>query len=109
MSQAALKNLRSEQTPENAPIFLLRHGDHRVYWVGIREETAFRCNVYLIVDGDRVILVNTGNRSFFPVVRDAVTRALGDNASVTDIVLCHQDPDVAASMVDWLELVPPRV
>lgn len=106
MSHAVLKPLKSNQAPENPPVLLLENGEHRVYWLGNREETAFRCNVYLIADGDRAILIDPGNRGFFPEVRRGVQQVLGEDASITDLVLCHQDPDVAASMVDWLEINP---
>jgi flavorubredoxin len=106
MSKGAAYALLNTKLAEGPPLLLLQHGDHRIYWLGIQDETAFRCNVYLIVDGHRVILVDPGNRSFFPAVREALQRALGNERAVTDIILCHQDPDVAASMVDWLDVDP---
>jgi flavorubredoxin len=106
MPQAALNSLHSHQTVENVPILLLQKGDHQIYWLGIQEETVFRCNIYLIIDGDRAILIDPGNRSLFPNVHNAARHLLGEDMSITDIVLCHQDPDVAASMVDWLGINP---
>lgn len=87
------------------PIELFHAGEHAVYWLGIAEETAFRCNTYLIVDGDVALLVDPGSRHHFDVVRDRVAEVL-DPRAVTGMVLCHQDPDVAASMVEWLDLAP---
>lgn len=88
---------------EKTPLFEL--DSHAVYWLGITDETAFRCNTYLIVDHDQVILVDPGSRSYFPQVRDRVAQVV-DPSRITGLVICHQDPDVGASMVDWLEVNP---
>lgn len=87
------------------PTVLFAESDHAIYWLGIDEETAFRCNVYLIRDGDAAFLVDPGNRGFFPAVKARVAQIM-DPAGITGMVLCHQDPDVAASMVDWLDVNP---
>ncbi|HEY1931112.1 MAG TPA: MBL fold metallo-hydrolase [Acetobacteraceae bacterium] len=80
-------------------------GDHAIYWLGITDATAFRCNTYLIADGDQFLLVDPGSRSFFQQVRDRVAQVV-DPSRITGLVICHQDPDVGASMVDWLDIVP---
>lgn len=87
------------------PTPLYQDGDRGVYWLGITDETAFRCNTYLIKDQGEVILVDPGSRAFFDQVR-ARTAQIVDPARVTGMILCHQDPDVAASMVDWLDVNP---
>lgn len=87
------------------PTPLFGGDEHAIYWLGISEETAFRCNAYLIRDGDQAILVDPGSRAFFGQVRDRVAQIVEPSA-ITGMVLCHQDPDVAASMVDWLEVNP---
>jgi flavorubredoxin len=87
------------------PTVLYQAGEHAVYWLGITDETAFRCNVYLVRDGDEAILVDPGNRNFFPQVRDRVAQIIQPQ-QVTGMILCHEDPDVAASMVDWLDINP---
>jgi flavorubredoxin len=101
-----------EQTPfkdisiaMEQPTVLFDHGRHAVYWLGISEETAFRCNVYLVRDGQEAILIDPGNRAYFGQVKRRVAQIMAPE-SVTGIVVCHQDPDVAASMVDWLEINP---
>lgn len=82
---------------------LYEDGDYQVFWLGIDNETAFRCNVYMIKSGNEALIVDPGSRGFFGEVK---RRAL-EVASIDEIkglILCHQDPDVAASMVDWLDL-----
>jgi len=87
------------------PTILFQQGEHTVYWLGISDQTAFRCNVYLIRDGDEAIIFDPGSRSFFEQIKSRVAQIMPPE-NMTSMVLCHQDPDVAASMVDWLELVP---
>jgi flavorubredoxin len=93
-------------TPDlSTPTRLFQSGDHAVYWLGLSEETAFRCNVYLIVDGEMALLVDPGDRRSFGAIKARVAQIIPPE-KVTGMVLCHQDPDVAASMVDWLALNP---
>ncbi len=87
------------------PTLLYARGERAIYWLGIAEETAFRCNTYLLRDGEEAILVDPGGRLHFQQVRESVSRILPPER-VTGMVLCHQDPDVAASMIEWLELNP---
>lgn len=89
----------------NEPTLLYQQDTHAVYWLGITDETAFRCNAYLIVDGDEAIIVDPGSRSYFEQVKQRVAQIMTPE-SITGMILCHQDPDVAASVVDWLELNP---
>jgi flavorubredoxin len=78
---------------------------HAVYWLGNAEPSAFRTNAYLIVDGDQALLIDPGNRTCFSEARERVAQVV-DPASVSGMILCHQDPDVAASMPDWLAINP---
>lgn len=93
------------QVDISKPTLLYASGDHRIYWLGITDETAFRCNAYMICDGTETILVDPGSKSFFPQVRQRVAQILPPE-QVSGMILCHQDPDVAASMVDWLDTNP---
>ncbi|HKI62658.1 MAG TPA: MBL fold metallo-hydrolase [Mariprofundaceae bacterium] len=87
------------------PTLLYEADGHAVYWLGNNEPSAFRTNVYLIRDGDVCLLVDPGNRSSFDQIKDRVAQILPPE-SVTGMVVCHQDPDVAASLPDWLEINP---
>lgn len=87
------------------PTLLFESDHHAVYWLGITEETTFRCNVYLITDGDEGIIIDPGSRIYFEQVRSRVAQVMAPER-LSAMVLCHQDPDVAASMVDWLTTNP---
>ncbi|MFT5660217.1 MAG: flavorubredoxin [Sulfurimonas sp.] len=84
---------------------LYKNEGHEIYWLGIDDETAFRCNAYLIKDNDEYIIVDPGSRSFFAQVQERVSQ-ITDLKNVKGLILCHQDPDVAASMIDWLDFNP---
>jgi flavorubredoxin len=87
------------------PIVLYEEENHKIYWLGIVEDSAFRCNVYLIQSGDDLIIVDPGDRASFEDIKSNVDK-IADSSKVTALILCHQDPDVAASMVDWLDVNP---
>lgn len=105
MELAELNTLFENDGFLEKPTLLYQKGDHAIYWIGVVEETAFRCNVYLIKSGRDVILVDPGNRNFFENVKARVAQ-ITDPANVTGMIICHQDPDVGASMVDWLDFKP---
>ncbi len=87
------------------PVRLFAEADHSVYWVGTIDDSAFRCNTYLIIDGNEGYLVDPGNRRHFNQVRSHVSELIEPHR-VSGLIICHQDPDVAASFGDWLTLNP---
>jgi len=89
----------------NSPTVLYQQHEHALYWLGINEPTAFRTNCYLLRDGEPTFLFDPGNRSYFSQVRSRVAQIMPPE-QVTDIIATHQDPDVIASLGDWLEINP---
>ncbi|MCB1734954.1 MAG: MBL fold metallo-hydrolase [Gammaproteobacteria bacterium] len=87
------------------PTRIYATGGHQVFWLGITDETAFRCNTYLIKDGEQAVLFDPGSRRYFDQVRERVAQILPPT-EITAMVISHQDPDIAASMIDWLDLNP---
>lgn len=98
-------NLSSANMNLEHPTTLYDSGGHNIYWLGITDETAFRCNTYLILDRHEAILVDPGSKQYFSRVRQRVEQIIPPQ-NVSGMVLCHQDPDVAASMIDWLDVNP---
>jgi len=87
------------------PTILFQDADHSIYWLGIPEDTAFRCNAYLILDREEALIIDPGGRQAFEFVKKRVAQIILPE-NITGMILCHQDPDVAASMADWLEFNP---
>jgi flavorubredoxin len=95
-----------ELNPDTShPVLLYNHENHQIYWLGIPEHTAFRSNTYLLKSGDQALLFDPGHRAYFGRVLERVKQIIDPN-QILGIVLCHQDPDVAASIVDWLQFNP---
>lgn len=86
---------------DSKPVLLFESGGHAIYWLGITEDTVFRCNTYLIKNGSEAILVDPGGEAAFAQVYARVSQIM-EPADVTGMILCHQDPDVAGSMLEWL-------
>lgn len=78
---------------------------HRVYWVGALEDTAFHSNAYLIVSGQQAYLVDPGGKHNFSQVKSRVAKILPPEM-VTHIIVHHQDPDLCASIPDWVGVNP---
>ena len=77
--------------------------DYQIFWLGIDNETAFRCNVYLIKSGDEALIIDPGSREFFEKVKQRALEVV-KLENIKGLILCHQDPDVSASMIDWLDI-----
>ena len=105
MKNVSAAELSGIQLDMLRPTPVYRQGDHAVYWLGITDETAFRCNCYLIADGDQAIIIDPGSRVFFQQVWDRVGQILPQQ-QVCGMIISHQDPDIAASMCDWLDRIP---
>ncbi len=106
MSENFIPELAKGNTDlSSEPVLLYQKNDHLVYWMGVPEDNAFRTNVYLIVEGDECIIVDPGSRPYFEVLKENISK-LGYLDKVIGLILCHQDPDVAASMYDWLKFKP---
>jgi len=101
-----IAQLAAHPPPVDQPVCLYGSADHSVYWVGSAEPSPFRCNAYLVIDGDHAILLDPGSSSHhFEQVRDRVATLI-DPKQVTHIVAHHQDADVISSLPDWLALNP---
>ena len=87
------------------PQLLFEEGDHRIYWLGMGSATAFRCNTYMVVGGGEALLVDPGGRDTFQEIRRRVAELIALD-QLKGLILSHQDPDVAASMHQWLQLIP---
>ncbi len=85
----------------SSPILLFEKGGHKIYWLGFNVPDAFRTNIYLIVDGDEAIIVDPGNKSFYPKLQEELKK-LGYHDKIVGGIFCHQDPDVAGSVKEWV-------
>lgn len=103
MSKNLITNNINTTVDTKSPVLLFESQNHKIYWMGIEEETAFRCNVYLIEDEDEFIIVDPGSRLYHEELKKRVSTIVNPE-KITGLILSHQDPDVAASMVDWINI-----
>lgn len=103
--QLDIETIELRDVVEDKPVLLYQCAGHAIYWLGISEETAFRCNTYLILDGQQGIVVDPGGRQYFKQVRERIEQVMPVE-HLAGMILCHQDPDVAGSMVEWLDVNP---
>ena len=47
------------------PTPLYQDDQHTIYWLGVPGLGAFRCNTYLILDGQEAIIVDPGGRGAY--------------------------------------------
>lgn len=87
----------------------ISHGDHHQFiWLGSGDpdtEKGVASNQYAIIDSGEAMLLDPGGYHVFDRVFANVTR-LAKPDQITRALLSHQDPDVVASIVSWLEVQP---
>ncbi len=83
------------------PLLLFEKGEHKIFWLGMAIADAFRTNIYLMVDGKEAILIDPGNKAFYSTLYQRIEQ-LGLSDLLTGAIFCHQDPDVAGSIADWI-------
>lgn len=83
-------------------------GGHK--WIAIvrdpnRPEFLIDTNEYLVIDGDKAILLDPGGNEIFPAVFSALSTEF-DPRKIDQVFASHQDPDIISSLSLWLEFNP---
>lgn len=74
-------------------------------WIGFEDKSAgFRCNPYLLVDGDEAILFDPGSVQHFPIVLSKLVKLISFD-QISHIVVTHQDPDLCGAIPKFEELI----
>lgn len=87
---------------------LFEGADHSFIWLGAGDpalERGIASNQYLIVDGGEAMLLDPGGYHVFERVFDNTLERIHPD-HITRLFLSHQDPDITASLVSWLEVKP---
>ncbi|MDD4604338.1 MAG: hypothetical protein PHF97_11105 [Bacteroidales bacterium] len=87
------------------PALLFQQDRHALYWLGVPEDSAFRCNCYLIVDGEEGILIYPGGKTEFEFVQSSIEKVL-PLTNLMGMIICQPDPDETSAIIDWLKLNP---
>ncbi|MFA6413011.1 MAG: MBL fold metallo-hydrolase [Syntrophales bacterium] len=76
-----------------------------IYWVGFHEERSnLHCNPYLIVAGDRAVLIDGGSRPDFAVVMMKILQTGITPEQITALIYHHVDPDLCGSMSNMVDI-----
>lgn len=76
-----------------------------VYWVGFHDVTTnLHCNPYLIVEGDRAVLIDAGSRPDFAVVMMKILQTGISPEQIVCLIYHHVDPDLCGSMSNMVDI-----
>jgi flavorubredoxin len=95
------QSLQQESLDFHNPILLFQEGEHQIYWLGMAVPDAFRTNIYLLVHKNEALILDPGNKSFFPDLVEKI-KGINPDIKIMGAIFCHQDPDVAGSIADWV-------
>jgi len=70
-----------------------------IYWVGFPDTNAgFHCNVYIIVDNDEAVVIDSGSRNEFSTVMLKIMKTGTNPRSITRLIYQHHDPDLCGNI-----------
>ncbi len=76
-----------------------------IHWVGFHDAYSnFHCNPYLIVEGDKAVLIDAGSRADFPVVMRKILQTGIAPEQIVALIYQHADPDLCGSMANMVDL-----
>lgn len=76
-----------------------------IFWVGFDDPGAgFRCNPYVMNDGNESVIFDPGSVQHFPTIR-AKLRKVTKLENLKHIVVHHQDPDLCSAIPKVEELM----
>jgi len=77
----------------------------KIYWVGFHEKLSnFHCNPYLIVEGDKAVLIDAGSRPDFAVVMMKILQTGIAPEQIAALIYHHIDPDLCGSMSNMVDI-----
>jgi flavorubredoxin len=100
-----MREVNSKYDFSKDAVLLIDKGHHKIYWVGTTTSKAFRSNIYLIKDRNEGIIIDCGSRAEFKETIKRIKQVI-PLSYVKKVFANHQDPDVTAAMVDWLDINP---
>jgi flavorubredoxin len=76
-----------------------------IYWVGTHDpETHLHCNPFLVMGGDRAVIIDPGSRPDFAGVMMKVLQTGIHPRQIAGLILQHYDPDLCGSIPNFLDL-----
>jgi flavorubredoxin len=76
-----------------------------IYWVGFDERRSnFHCNPYLVIEGDRAVLIDAGSRPDFAIVMMKILQTGIAPEQIEALIYHHIDPDLCGSMSNMVDI-----
>jgi flavorubredoxin len=77
----------------------------KIYWVGFHERVSnFHCNPYLMIEGDRAVLIDAGSRPDFAIVMRKILQTGIAPEQIEALIYHHYDPDLCGSMSNMVDI-----
>ncbi len=77
----------------------------KIYWVGFQERRSnFRCNPYLILEGDQAVLIDAGSRPDFALVMMKILQTGVTPEQIVALIYQHYDPDLCGSLSNMVDI-----
>ncbi|MCL2426398.1 MAG: MBL fold metallo-hydrolase [Oscillospiraceae bacterium] len=70
-----------------------------VYWVGFPDLSAgFHCNVFIVIDNDEAVVIDSGSRNDFSTVMLKIMRTGTNPKNIKRLIYQHYDPDLCGNI-----------
>lgn len=77
-----------------------------IYWIGYYDShDGLHCNPYLIIEGDEVVIIDSGSRTDFTTVMMKIIQAGIKPSKITALIYQHYDPDLCSSIPHFEALI----
>lgn len=83
-------------------------GIHQWVFIGrdpSKPDSVIDTNEYLIINGDKAMMLDPGGSEIFPIVLSEVSKLI-DVKKIEAYLCSHQDPDIMSSLPLWMALSP---
>ena len=77
-----------------------------IYWVGFCDtQSGLRCNPYIVMDNDEVVVIDGGSRPDFATVMMKILQAGATPQKIKALVYQHYDPDLCGSIPNFEDII----
>ncbi len=77
-----------------------------IYWIGYYDShDGLHCNPYLIVEGDEVVVIDSGSRTDFTTVMMKIIQTGIKPSNISALIYQHYDPDLCSSIPHFEALI----
>lgn len=77
-----------------------------IFWIGyFDEEEGLHCNPYMIIEGEEVVLIDSGSRNDFSSVMMKILQTGVNPSKISRLIFHHYDPDLCSSIPHFEEII----